>query len=146
MSIPPDPWELRMMEEYKIENVAELRKLLSQPPHPKYLRRDEINANEHELERYLYNYRQRKRRLNLLWRVPTGAAMLIFIWGFLINIPMAILAGSSFLIDGIIHKNWRSFLVGTFCGGLCVALYKDWREACRWAWKITRSSEFWTGK
>jgi hypothetical protein len=57
MPTPPDPWELRAMKEYGIEDIKEYRRLVSQPPSPKYLRRDELQSHDLKSENSSDNFR-----------------------------------------------------------------------------------------
>jgi hypothetical protein len=77
MPRPSDPWERAMMREYKIEDVAELRKILAQPPSPKYNRSDEIQAGQLEFERFAKNY-ERKRNMDFIRRAPIVAKFTLY--------------------------------------------------------------------
>jgi hypothetical protein len=66
---PADPWEQRMMREYKIEGVAQLRKILAQPPSPKYSRTNQILAGQLEFERYAENH-ARQRNMDFVRCAP----------------------------------------------------------------------------
>jgi hypothetical protein len=60
MPRPPDPWEKEMMRDYQIDDVAQLRRIVAQPPHPKYRRSDEIRACQLEFEQCVEDYRHER--------------------------------------------------------------------------------------
>jgi len=141
MPTPPDPWELEMMRQYKIEDVAELRKLLAQPPSPKYARSDELEANQLELERCLENY-ELEHRMDFLWRVPI-AVMLIAYFLFLGAVPLMSLVGMILSIAGIIHEDGGAILGGLAMLAMPICFCKAWWQGCNGFWKMSRSPDTW---
>ncbi len=129
-----------MMREYKIENVAELRKLLTKPPHPKYLRRDEINANQLEFEKYISS--RRRGLIMKLLRYFSAIVMLVFTFGIISMFPFMFLIGAVFLAAGLIDLDWHQVLIGVFLVAVFGAAYKEWRGGYKEAWRLFRSSEF----
>jgi hypothetical protein len=77
MPRPSDPWEQAMMGEYKIDDVTQLRKVLAQPPSPKYSRADEIQAGQLEFERCVENY-ARQRDIDFIRRAPVVAKFTLY--------------------------------------------------------------------
>src|ERR1700733_7245537 len=131
----PEPWERAMMREYDIEDVAELRKVLTQPPSAKSGRSDEIRASQLEFERYAENY-AREHKLDFLWRVPIAGKLALF---FLLLSALALIfiVGATLFVAGVIRADWKGIIIGLAVTGLFGCFCKAWWRGCTGFWKLS---------